>query len=457
MKAFLSDLLKKCEEGYKHAVLVYLDADGYPVSVATNYGVDVDRGVVKLRAPEGVAPADGARVNVIVSHIHPAPGVGYDQRRYIQFWGRVARSNGTLELEPKRGHTWSEHELPFVEYQEVSVQQGHEYLRRLSEEQGRPVKPKLSRGWLFLRATRLPFLSATFIPIALGVAAAAFAGDFHLGWALLTLLGGACIHLGLNTANDIFDTASGADAANTTPTQFSGGSRVVHYGLMTMRQLVALSASFYVAGIAIGLWLAVERGFWPLFWIGVAGVFVSVFYTAPPFRFVHRGVGEIMVALGFGPIMLLGAHYVQAQTFTWEAGLLSVPVAILIALVLYVNEIPDRRGDAAAGKRTLPVRWSKEAVIRAYAWSVAVAFAVIGGGAITGILPRPTIIALAALPLARKTVAGMREHYEDPYALMPFMGVNIKLHAFTGLLLLLGYVIAIVAQAVLDTPPAVLT
>jgi 1,4-dihydroxy-2-naphthoate polyprenyltransferase len=186
-------------------------------------------------------------------------------------------------------------------------------------------------------------------------------------------------------------------------------------------------------------------------------VAISVFYTAPPFRLVHRGVGEVAVALGFGPIMLLGAYFVQAQRFTFEAVYLSIPVAILIALVLYVNEIPDRAGDGAAGKRTLPVRWSKAAVIRVYDWSVVVAYALIAVGAVVGILPRPTIIALATIPMAIKVSRALRRDYEAPYALMfSGMGTNVKLHLFTGLLLFAGYLVAIAADRLLDTVPVFL-
>ncbi|HVM12345.1 MAG TPA: prenyltransferase [Actinomycetota bacterium] len=456
--SLVDELLRKCEEGYKHAVVAFVDRDGYPVSVATSYGVDPERGVVKLRTPAGdLVPTEGTRVNVIVSHIRPAPEMGYDQRRYIQFWGEVTRSNGNLELKPRRGHSWNEHEVPFFQYSEVSVRQGHEYLQRLSEEQGRPVKPRLSPLWLFLRATRLPFLSATVIPVLLGIAAAALHGEFHLGYGLLTLLAASFIHLALNVANDVFDTRSGADPANTTPTQFSGGSRVIHYGLLSMKQMAWMSAAFYAAGIGIGVYLAIQRGVWPIVTLGAIGVAISVFYTAPPFRLVHRGVGEVAVALGFGPIVLLGAYFVQAQQFSLEAAFLSAPVAILIALVLYVNEIPDRRGDAQVGKRTLPVRWSKDAVITAYVWAAALTFMLIGGGAVAGVIARPAIIALVTIPLAKKVVEGMRAHYDSPYELMGFMGTNIKLHAYTGGLLFAGYLIAIAADRILDVAPVWLT
>src|SRR5205823_10454419 len=187
--------------------------------------------------------------------------------------------------------------------------------------------------------------------------------------------------------------------------------------------------------------------------IGVIGVGISYFYTAPPLRLVHRGLGEIAVFLGFGPVMALGAYEVQAQRFSWEPVYASLPVGILVALILYVNEIPDRPGDAAAGKRTLPVRWSKERVIGVYAAAVAVAFGLVVIGAITGVIPRPTIIAVVAAVLAVDVHRGLNEFYDSPYQLMPKMGKNIQLHLATGTLLIVGYVTALIAAHNITNPP----
>jgi 1,4-dihydroxy-2-naphthoate octaprenyltransferase len=452
-------ILQEIEERYDHAVVVFVGADGYPLGVAADYRVDADRGVITVVPPVGedVAPPDGAEANVIVSHVRPQ-AIGYDERRYVQLWGRLRRTPTGLELSPQRSHSWDEQKVPFFQYSEQTVPQAHRYLEDLGQERGEPVRPRLSLGWLFLRTTRAPFLTATVIPIVLGVAAAALGGGWSLFLGSVTLLAGSLVHLGLNMANDVFDTASGADAANTTPTQFSGGSRVVHYGLVRLRTLALLSAAFYVAGIVLGLYLAVRTDFWPLFWLGAIGVAVSVFYTAPPLRLVHRGIGEVAVALGFGPIMLLGAYFVQAERFSFEAVYLSIPVAILIAAVLYVNEIPDRAGDGAAGKRTLPVRWSKHAVIRGYEWAIGLAYALIAVGAVVGVLPRPTLIALATVPIAVKVSGALRRDYDAPYALMfSAMGANIKLHLFTGSLLFVGYLIAIGADRLLTDPPPFLS
>src|SRR3989304_2409243 len=127
----------------------------------------------------------------------------------------------------------------------------------------------------------------------------------------------------------------------------------------TCRQMAPLGMALYLAAAVVGLALLAMRGSIELLVIGVVGFVVGLGYTAPPLKFVYRGLGEIAVAIGFGPLMLLGAYVVQAQgALRWEPFVASMPVALLVALILYVNEIPDRRADARAGKRTLPLRFS---------------------------------------------------------------------------------------------------
>jgi 1,4-dihydroxy-2-naphthoate polyprenyltransferase len=452
------ELLEGLGERFEHAVIVFVDDEGYPLSVATDFRTEPDVGRVMLRAVGGeeVQPPEGEQISVVFSHIRPQPGIGYDERRYVTLWGTLRSRDGELELTPESELHWDEEEVPFFEYSERGVPQAMRYYERVSAETGREVRPKLSSGWLFLRATRLPFLSATFVPVLLGIAIAAYVNGFNWWLALLTLVGGAAIHLGINVFNDVFDTLSGADQANVNPTQFSGGSRVILYGLLTMRSMALLATAFYAVGIGIGVLLAALRG-WDLLWIGVAGALIGIFYTAPPFRLVHRGLGELAVAVGFGPIMALGAYFVQAQEYALEPLLASLPVAILIALILYVNEVPDRPSDAATGKRTLPVRLSKDAVVRAYEAAVVLTFALIAVFALTGLIVRPALLALLAAPIALPVVRALRDSYDQPYALMPAMGRNIQLHLVTGLLLIAGYVIAIVADAALDDPPSFLS
>lgn len=437
---------------YPFVVVGWVDDAGYPVSVATTFrraGAhgDATPPHLLLDAPQPAIPHD-REVSVVGSHIRPQPGIGYDERRYLCLWGRAAdAADGSVAFTGERAWGWDEAEVPFFEYSERSVPQSRRYLEQLSRERGVPVKPRLALPWLILRTTRLPFLTATLVPVLLGLAIAARHGTFDWAIAVLAIIGGSLAHLAINVTNDIFDTRSGADAANVNPTQFSGGSRVLHYGLLSQRELSLWAAILYAGALAIGLVLLAIRPSLALLVLGVAGVVIGWAYTAPPLKLVYRGLGEIAVAVGFGPIMLLGAYAAETGRIAWEPLVASLPVAILIALILYVNEIPDRRGDAEAGKRTLVVRFSQSTVERIYLVAALAAFALVVAGVVAGVMPWPTLAALLAVPLVLQVYRGIHQHYDSPYTLMAFMGVNVKLHLYTGLLLLAGYLVALVLAA----------
>jgi 1,4-dihydroxy-2-naphthoate polyprenyltransferase len=434
---------------YPFAILTYVDEAGYPVSVAVAAAIDPAAGTASFAAPTGLTVPIGVDISLTGSHIRPQPGYGYDERRHVTVWGRATQAGDRLTFAAARAWGWDEAEVPFFEYSERSIGQSKRYFDALSAERGTPVKPRLSFGWLALRTTRLPFLSATIVPVVLGIAIAARQGSFDLLTAVLTVVGSAFVQLGLNVANDVFDSSLGADDANVTPTQFSGGSRVIQYGLVSFRQMAGLATTFYVLAGAIGLVLLGLRGSTALLVIGVVGFVVSIGYTAPPLKFVYRGLGEIAVAIGFGPLMLLGGYVVQTRgALSWEPFVASLPVALLVMLILYVNEIPDRRGDARVGKRTLPVRLSKPTVIAGYRGSVIAAYAIVIGGVVAGFLPIPTLLALLTIPLARQVSRGLEPNYDNPYGLMAVMGVNVKVHLYAGLLLLAGYAVVLVLGAV---------
>jgi len=439
---------------YPFQILTFVAPDGYPVSVAVQATIDPGAGTAGFVAPAGLSVPADTEVSLTGSHIRPQPGYGYDERRHVTVWGRAASSadGASLTVAAARAWGWDEAEVPFFEYSERSLGQSKKYFDAMSVERGTPVKPRLSFGWLALRTTRLPFLSATIVPVVLGIAIAARQGSFDLLTAILTVIGASFVQLGLNVANDVFDTAQGADDANVTPTKFSGGSRVIQYGLVSFRQMAGLATIFYVAAGLIGLLLLALRGSPALLVIGVVGFIVSIGYTAPPLKFVYRGLGEIAVALGFGPLMLLGGYVVQTRgALSWEPVVASLPIALLVALILYVNEIPDRRGDARAGKRTLPVRLAKPTVIAGYRLAAIAAYVILVVGVVLGLLPVTVLLALLTIPLALQVSRGLEPNYDNPYGLMAVMGVNIKVHLYAGLLLLAGYLVVLIAGAVAPT------
>lgn len=309
--------------------------------------------------------------------------------------------------------------------------------------------PEPSKFALLINATRAPFLTATAVPVLLGTAIAWKDGALNFGLFLLTLIATACFHIGANVINDYFDHRSGADPANFTPGPFSGGSRVIQRGLLEVDQVRRLAFAFYGVGATLGLMLMLLTGH-PLeiLALGLAGFVMGYIYTMPPIRLAHRGLGELAVAVAFGPLIVVGSYFVQTGHWSLEALYASLPVALLIAAVLYINEVPDRPWDARVGKRTLVTRLSKARVIDGYAALMGGTYVLIGLGAVLGLMPLPTVIALATIPLALSALRTLRKNFQFPYRLIPANAYTIFAHLLTGLLLFYGYVAAGLARLI---------
>ena len=436
---------------YRRAVLSWVAEDAYPVNVYVEIEVKPGEGVVRFSEPPGFKVAPGSTVGITGSHVHPLPDGGFDERRHVAVWGvATARPRGRFVVKPDRVWAWDERDLPMPAAYERSLPRARRYFEALSAERGVQVRPRLSAGLLLFRATRAPFLSATFVPVLLGLAVAARTSFFDALTALITLLAASAVHLGLAVANDVFDTLLGADGANPTPTKFSGGSRVLQNALVTIREMSTLAVGCYAVAAALGLLLMLLRGSPALLAISGLGLFIGVAYKMPPFKLVYRGLGEIATAIGFGPVLLLGAYTVQSRgSISLEAFLASLPAALLVAMILYVNEIPDRAGDAQAGKRTLPVRWSRETVIRVFDMAAAASFVAVVAGVAAGLLPLPGLLVLVAIPLAIRVHMGLVRFYDNSYALMETIETTIQLHLSVGVLLLVGYLLAIADQTFL--------
>jgi 1,4-dihydroxy-2-naphthoate octaprenyltransferase len=152
------------------------------------------------------------------------------------------------------------------------------------------------------------------------------------------------------------------------------------------------------------------------------------------------------VAIGFGPLMAAGTYLAVTREFSWDAVYASVPVGLLCALILYINQIPDRPADAATGKRTLIVRWSPATVVLGYAVIAAAAFLLIALGPVLGITPWWTLLGLGGAWWAVQTYRPLGANYDQPYNLIPAMQANIVTHLATGLLLIVGYLLAQLTQ-----------
>jgi 1,4-dihydroxy-2-naphthoate octaprenyltransferase len=294
----------------------------------------------------------------------------------------------------------------------------------------------------WIEAVRAPFFTATIVPILLGaVIAWGRDGVFHWGYFLLTLIAGLFLHAGTNLANDYFDHLSGADEVNVEFLRpYTGGSRVIQKGLVPARQMLVAALICFAAGGLIGLYLAWARGLVVL-WLGLIGAFSGFFYTAPPLALAATGLGELFVGLNFGVLMTLGSYYVQTQRLAWEPAVAAIPVTLLIAGVLYINEFQDYPADRQVGKNTLIVRLGRRRAMIGYVVLMAATYVSIVLSVALGLTSPFTLIALLTLPIALTAVRTARAHYDDYLKLAPANAGTVMVHLLTGLLLAMGYVI----------------
>lgn len=292
---------------------------------------------------------------------------------------------------------------------------------------------------IWLKAIRVPFFTATIIPVLFGYLLAWHDGSRFI-WQqfMLTLFGAICIHAGTNLANDYFDYLAGCDEANPTPTPFSGGSRVIQDGQISPRKILYASLAFFILGAAIGFYLNYVCGKNVVLILGIIGVFLGFFYSARPFKIGYGSLGELATGVGFGPLMIMGAYYVGARTLNFKIFMVSIPIGILIALVLYINEFPDYLGDKAVDKRTLVVVLGKENAVLLYNLLLASVYIVIIGLVIFKFLPHYCLLALLSMPIALKAFAVSKKNYEKIYELLPANAATIGLHSVIGLLLCAG-------------------
>jgi 1,4-dihydroxy-2-naphthoate octaprenyltransferase len=203
---------------------------------------------------------------------------------------------------------------------------------------------------IWIAAARPRTLPAAISPVLVGTALAIADDTFRPLAFIAALVGSVFIQIGTNLANDYSDARRGADTADRL-----GPVRVTASGLVAPRQvLVATWLAFGVA-VLFGIYLIALVG-WELLLIGAASILAGVLYTGGPRPYGYEGLGELFVFLFFGVVAVVGSYYVQTENWDGLAFALSVPVGLLAAAILMVNNIRDLDTDKRVGKRTLAVR-----------------------------------------------------------------------------------------------------
>jgi 1,4-dihydroxy-2-naphthoate octaprenyltransferase len=296
--------------------------------------------------------------------------------------------------------------------------------------------------YVWYRATRFHYVPPSFLPAILCSMIAWYRGfEPDIIAFILVVLAVTINHIGLNLLDDVCDYHHAIDGVNSEERNaYTGGSGVLTEGLLKPSQVGGAAALCFAITAVIGLYLAWSHG-WPVLAFGLFGVFCSVFYTLPPVKFGHRGLGEIAHLINFGPIIGLGAYYVQTGSLAAEPLFVSLILGSLMWSMIIINEIPDYDEDRSGGKINLVVRIGKRKAIFLYVGGLAAAYLVMVIAVYRGIAPFAIITGLAGIPFAVQSIMVLKDNYLHRARMMPANLAMIRVHLLTGVGMIAGYLI----------------
>jgi 1,4-dihydroxy-2-naphthoate octaprenyltransferase len=264
--------------------------------------------------------------------------------------------------------------------------------------------------------------------VLVGTALAASEDVFRPLAFVAALIGSIFIQIGTNLSNDYSDAKRGADTEDRL-----GPVRVTASGLVAPRQvLVAAWLAFGVA-VAAGIYLIAVAG-WELLVVGAVSILAGVLYTGGPRPYGYEGLGELFVFGFFGMVAVAGSYYVQTEDLRALAFELGVPIGLLAAAILMVNNIRDIETDRRAGKRTLAVRLGRLRARRLYALALLGAYLAILLIVVTGEGSVWLLLSWASILLAPGLVRTVGTRTDGPSLNRALAGTGRLLALFSLLL-----------------------
>lgn len=287
------------------------------------------------------------------------------------------------------------------------------------------------RTWF--AASRPVSFTAAAVPALVGTLLAA--PERFTWWTALLAIAGSILFLaGTNFVNDYYDHRKGTDGPGSL-----GPPGAIQQGWLTPRQVLTAGIVCFAAGVAAGLVLCAAVS-WQLLWVGVAALLAGFLYTGWPLHLAYRALGEAVVFVFMGPVIVMGAAFVQLERWTREAFAASLPVGLLAAAILQANNLRDLDHDRATGKRTLATLLGRRGAEAELWLLLGGAYLALAAAVVAGALPWPTLAAFATLPLLRPIARTIRavNAGASPRRLNLVLRDTALLHLRFGLLLVLG-------------------
>lgn len=216
---------------------------------------------------------------------------------------------------------------------------------------------KLLRFWI--KNARCHALAQSALPSLLAVSLALGRTDFSPPLALLAVFGVMMGHLGCNLFDDYFDFRVQNTGFRNTMARAGLRARIAKCpyltsGEATLGQLLAASCAYSGLALLAGLLIWLRRGE-PILYIALFTAFLGLAYSGWPLRLSYHGLGELLIGLVFGPLLMSGVYYAACGRLDSSILFIAAPVGLLVMNIIYVHSIMDYEPDKLVGKKTLAV------------------------------------------------------------------------------------------------------
>ena len=272
-------------------------------------------------------------------------------------------------------------------------------------------------------------LVAGLFPYCLGAAVANHNfGRLNLSLFLTGFVALVFVLAGVETFNEYFDWQLGTDrvfALNPKPIT----DKTLYFGL------ISFSIAFVFA-----IYLTSKVG-WGILIFSLIGFTAAAGYLGPPVRFTYRGLGEIVIALSYGPFMVLGSYYLQTGGISINPLLVSIVPAILLFVIAITNEVPDFLQDRLVGKRNLCVRLGRQRIVTLYGLITLLFFTLCIAGLITKRFPKMVWFTLVLTPLTYFNYRNARKNCEVPTLFLPVIRGTVIFYVTTIAIFIFGYLV----------------
>ncbi|MEW6075758.1 MAG: prenyltransferase, partial [Candidatus Omnitrophota bacterium] len=242
--------------------------------------------------------------------------------------------------------------------------------------------------------------------------------------------------------NDYADSKYGVDWQDMRFYGFFGGSKLIQEKVFSQQFYLKMSILFFLCSALCAALLTI---YWRTPIVPVCygiGIFLAWAYSHKPLLLSYRALGEAVIFIAFGPVLVMGGYFLQTGIFpSAKSFFLSVPMGLLVAAILFANEVPDYAADIKAGKRTLVALTGPAKAYIGYYALVFFAFFFIIVNIAAGHLRIFSFFALACILLAYKAGRILKAHYNDKLKLVESSRLTIVLHTTVSIVLILAVIL----------------